>query len=103
MEQIAPLTLLPGGSNAPSTLRWQLKALENARTGNRDIAVINPDNVSKVSSGALSVQPATRLDARPGCTVAVADNRKPILAWWAVGVFLLLTHHRRESETAESQ
>lgn len=103
MEQIAPLTLLPGGLNAPSTLRWQLKALENARTGKRDIAVINPDNVSKVSSGALSVQPATSLAARPGCTVIVTKDGGPTLVWLAVGVFLLLSHRRRASETAQSK
>ena len=68
MEQISPLTLLPGGTSAPSTLRWRLKALETSRTGKRDISVINPDNVSKIAEGALEIQPAARLTARPGCS-----------------------------------
>ena len=79
MEEVSPLVLLPGGTDSQSQLRWRLRALENARTGGRDVSVINPDNVSKVASGALEIQPSTRLVARPGCSVSEFPSGASVL------------------------
>ena len=86
MSEVSPLVLVPETANSPAVLSWRLKVLETARPGPRTVAVINPDNASKVVEGAFTVLPSAQLSASPGC-VLDSTPKSPV---FAMGLLLLI-------------